>query len=81
MLVLGQISSIVVPRTVQSSESRYGTIGTVFAFQSWLVVTCCTIVLTAVISAVVVQADTSAGRLARGTAEPDGWRRAQVRVG
>ena len=76
MLVLGGISSIVVPRTIRSSERQYGSIGAVFAFESWLVVVCCTLVLTAVIGAVTAQLDGPIGRLARGATAPDGWRRA-----
>ncbi len=75
MLVLGRISSVVLPRTVRNNERQYGTIGAVFAIESWLVVVACTIVLAAVIGAVLAQTDGPLGRLARGSPDPDGWRR------
>jgi len=76
MLVLGKVSSVVLPRTVRNNERQFGTIGMVFAIESWLVVVACTIVLAAVVSAVAAQADGPFGRLARGAADLDGWRRA-----
>ena len=76
LLVLGAVGSVVVPRTVRTNERQFGTIGVVFAIESWLVVIACTIVGCAVVAAVLVQTDGPLGRLARGTAEVDGWRRA-----
>src|SRR5262245_834948 len=38
MLVMGRVAAVVVPRTVRTNERRFGTIGVVFAVQSWLVV-------------------------------------------
>ena len=75
LLVLGAVGSVVVPRTVRSNERQFGTIGVVFAIESWLVVVGCTIVGCAVVAAVLVQTDGPLGRLARGTATVDGWRR------
>src|SRR4029450_2228317 len=66
LLVLGAVGSVVVPRAVRSNERQFGTIGVVFAIESWLVVVACTIVGCAVVAAVLVQTDGPLGRLARG---------------
>jgi uncharacterized BrkB/YihY/UPF0761 family membrane protein len=79
VLVLGRVAVIVVPRTVRSNEQRFGTIGVIFAVQSWLVVLSCTIVLAAVIGAVAAQTSGPLGALARGSTDPEGWRRARSR--
>jgi membrane protein len=75
MVVLGLVGQVVVPRTVRNNERQYGTIGVVFAIESWLVVITCTIVSCAVVAAVAAQTDGPLGRIVRGTADPDGWRR------
>jgi membrane protein len=75
VLALGAVSTAVVPRAVRSNERQYGTIGTVFAIESWLVVVAAAIVLAAVVGAWAAQSPGALGRLARGTADPDGWRR------
>jgi membrane protein len=75
MGILGKVSSVVVPRTVASNERQFGTIGAVFAIESWLVVVSCTLVAAVVTSAVLGQATGPLGRLARGTSDVDGWRR------
>jgi len=80
MGVLGKVSSVVVPRTVANNERQFGTIGAVFAIESWLVVVSCTLVVAVVVSAVLGQADGPLGRLARGTSDVDGWRRTPVRL-
>ena len=79
MSMLGKVSSVVVPRTVANNERQFGTIGAVFAIESWLVVISCTLVAAVVVSAVLGQADGPLGRLARGTSDVDGWRRTPVR--
>jgi len=75
MLVLSKVSSVVVPRTVRNNERQFGTIGVVFAVESWLVVVACTIVLAAVVGAVAAQTDGPLGRFFRGAADLEGWRR------
>jgi membrane protein len=75
MVVLGQVSLLVVPRTIHSQERQFGTIGVAFAIQSWLVVVCCTIVAAAVVGAVTAQSSGPLGALARGSADPEAWRR------
>jgi membrane protein len=75
LLVLGAVGSAVVPRTIRSNERQFGTIGVVFAIESWLVVICCTIVACTVVAAVAAQTDGAIGRLVRGRAAVDGWRR------
>jgi membrane protein len=79
MLVMGRISAVVVPRTVRSNERQFGTIGVVFALQSWLVVLSCTIVAAAVVGAVAAQTTGPLGALARGSTDPEGWRRSRGR--
>ncbi|HKO34003.1 MAG TPA: ribonuclease BN [Candidatus Limnocylindria bacterium] len=78
MVVMGRVSEVVVPRAVRSNERQFGTIGTVFAIQSWLVVVSCTIVAAAVIGAVAAQTTGPVGRWARGSADLEGWRRSRV---
>jgi len=80
MGILGKVSSVVVPRTVANNERQFGTIGAVFAIESWLVVVSCTLVVAVVVSAVLGQADGPLGRLARGTSDVDGWRRTPARL-
>jgi hypothetical protein len=75
MLVLGKVSTVVVPRTIRNNERQFGTIGVVFAIESWLVIVGCTIVAAAVVGAVLAQTGGPIGRLARGPAGPDAWRR------
>ena len=74
MLVLGLIGSVYVPRSVRSNERQFGTIGVVFAIESWLVVVACVLVGAAVAAAVAAQTDGPLGRLCRGTANVEGWR-------
>ena len=75
LLALGLVGSVYVPRSVRSNERQFGTIGVVFAIESWLVVVACVLVAAAVVAAVAAQTDGPLGRLWRGTAELDGWRR------
>jgi len=79
LIVLGRVAAVVVPRTIRNNERRFGTIGVVFAVQSWLVVLSCTIVAAAVIGAVAAQTSGPIGALARGSTDPDGWRRERSR--
>jgi uncharacterized BrkB/YihY/UPF0761 family membrane protein len=80
VLILGRVASIVLPRSVASNERHFGTIGVVFAIESWLVVVACAIVGMAVIGAVVVQTDGPVGHLARGSANVESWRREPRRL-
>jgi membrane protein len=75
MLVLGLVSKLVMPRTIASNERQFGTIGVVFAVESWLVVISCALVGAAVVGAVGSQLPGPLGRLLSGSADPDGWRR------
>jgi len=75
LAVLGWLSAIYMPRTVHNQEQQYGTIGVVFAIQSWLVVVAAVIVSAAVVGAVANQATGPIGRLARGSPDPAAWRR------
>jgi membrane protein len=75
LMVLGAVGEVLVPRTIRSNERHFGTIGVVFAIESWLVVICCTIVGCTVVAAVAAQTDGPIGRLVRGSAAVDGWRR------
>jgi membrane protein len=79
LIVLGRVAAVVVPRTIRNNERRFGTIGVVFAIQSWLVVLSCTIVAAAVIGAVAAQTSGPIGALARGSPDPEGWRRERAR--
>ncbi len=74
-LVAGLVSSAVVPRTIRSSESSYGPIGAVFAFESWLVVVMGLLVVGTALGALIGSSDSPIGHWIRGTSDPDGWRR------
>jgi membrane protein len=76
LLVVSSIGSVYLPRSVQSNERKFGTIGVVFAIESWLVVIGCTLVGAAVVTAVLAQIDGPIGRLCRGASDVEGWRRA-----
>ncbi len=78
LLLLGLVGSVYVPRSVRSNERQFGTIGVVFAIESWLVVVACVLVASAVVAAVAAQTDSPIGRLFRGTADPAGWRTAKA---
>jgi hypothetical protein len=69
------VSSAIVPRTIRSNESSYGPIGAVFAFESWLVIIMGVLVVGTTLGAIIGLSDSRFGRLIRGTADPDGWRR------
>jgi membrane protein len=77
VLVLGRASVVIVPRTVRTQERQFGTIGVIFAVQSWLVVVSCTIVAGAVVGAVAAQTTGPLGALARGSTDPDAWRKSR----
>jgi membrane protein len=79
VLALGRASVIFVPRAIHNNERRFGTIGVLIAVQSWLVVVSCTIVAAAVVGAVAAQTGGPLGALARGSTDPDGWRKSRRR--
>ena len=66
---------MVVPRLVRSNEQQFGTIGAVFAIESWLVVVGCALVLCAVVGAWLAQQPGPLGRLSRGREDVDAWQR------
>lgn len=55
MIALGWVSSIYVPRSIRTNEQHFGTLGSVFAIESWLVIVACALVASAVVGAVLVQ--------------------------
>ena len=71
-LILGGVSNVVVPSMVRTNERQYGTLGTVFAIESWFVVVAAAIVLAAVIGAWLGQHPGRLGDTVRG---PGGWER------
>jgi membrane protein len=75
MYIAGWISTVIMPRRISSSERQYGTIGVAFTIESWLVVMGGVIVGAAMLGALAAQAGGRLGALARGTHDPDGWRR------
>ena len=75
LLVLGGVSSVYLPRAIRSQERQFGTIGAVFAIESWLVVLGGTVVAAAVVGAVAAQYPGPIGRLVRGSSDPTGWLR------
>jgi membrane protein len=75
LLVLSAFSTVYLPRVIGSQERRYGAIGVVFAIESWLVVLAGAVVAAAVLGAVGAQYPGPVGRLARGSHDPDSWRR------
>lgn len=75
MLIAGYVSEIIMPRMITSNEQQFGTIGVLFAIQSWLVVIGTILVVAAILGAMAAQAGGRLGEFARGTADPDGWRR------
>jgi membrane protein len=74
-LILSSLSAVFVPRMIRSNELQYGTIGTVFAIESWLVIVCGVFVIGGAFGAALGRGPGLIGRLVRGTADPEGWRR------
>ncbi len=75
IIVSGAVSADIMPHIVSSNERQFGTIGVVFAVQTWLVVLGGIIVGASVIGAYATQADDWFGTLARGSADRESWRR------
>lgn len=75
VLIAGTVSAHVLPRIIEKNEAQFGTIGVVFAIQSWLVVMGSIVVGAAIVGALAAQARGFIGTWTRGSADPDGWRR------
>jgi membrane protein len=80
IIIAGRVSAAVMPRIISTNERQYGTIGAVFAIESWLVVVAALIVACAILGALAGQAESTLGRLARGSADPQAWRRVPGRL-
>jgi membrane protein len=76
-LTLGAVSNVVVPRMVRTNERQYGTIGAVFAIESWFVVVAAAIVLAGVAGAWLGQ---HPGRLGQAIRGAEGWERRPRRL-
>lgn len=74
-LALGVVSAEYVPRLLSTNERRYGTIGVAFAIESWLVVLFAIVLAATVLGAVLVDTRGPLGVWARGSTDPEGWRR------
>lgn len=72
------ISALVMPRTISNNESNYGPIGVVFAVESWLVVVAGVLVAGAALGAAIGVDSGRLGTWARGSSDPDAWRREPV---
>jgi membrane protein len=75
LLIASALSAEFVPRIIHKNEAQYGTIGAAFAIQSWLVVMGSIIVGAAIVGALVAQSRGRIGTWARGSADPEWWRR------
>ena len=75
LVVAGKVSTVIMPRIVSSNERKYGTIGAVFAIQSWLVVMACIIVGAAILGAITTESDGWIGTWARGSSDLESWHR------
>ncbi|WP_125804011.1 YhjD/YihY/BrkB family envelope integrity protein [Actinoplanes sp. ATCC 53533] len=67
MLAVRPAGGVYLPRALQTSYDRYGTIGLAFTYISWLYVMAFCLLLTAVLGQVVTRDDSTAGRLFRGS--------------
>lgn len=75
LLIAGKVSTVVMPRIVGKNERQYGTIGAIFAIQSWLVVMACLIIVAAILSALATESKGFVGTWARGSSDLDPWHR------
>jgi membrane protein len=66
MLVLRPVGSVYLPRALQSSANRYGTIGVAFTYIGWLYVLAFCLLITAILGQVVAKDEGALGRLIRG---------------
>ncbi|WP_436771370.1 YhjD/YihY/BrkB family envelope integrity protein, partial [Yinghuangia sp. YIM S09857] len=79
-LALGAVSAKYVPHLLSTNERRYGTIGVAFAIESWLVVLFAVVLGATVLGAVMADTRGRLGVWARGSTDPEGWRRAPGRT-
>ena len=70
MLAVRPVGSIYLPRALQTSADRYGTIGVAFTYIGWLYVLAFCLLLTAVLGRVLAQDEGRFGRLVRGGGAP-----------
>jgi membrane protein len=75
LLIAGAVSAQIMPRIIGSNERKYGTIGVVFAVESWLVVIASVIVTAGILGAFGAQSGGRLGDWARGSADREAWRR------
>ncbi len=75
LVVVLTVSGIFMPDRIRASEAQFGTIGAAFAIESWLVGVAAVTVIAAMLGALAAQSGGWLGALARGTHDPDGWRR------
>jgi membrane protein len=66
MLALRPAGSVYLPRALQTSADRYGTIGVAFTYIGWLYIVAFGLLLAAVVGHVVAQDEGAFGRLVRG---------------
>jgi membrane protein len=71
MLAVRPASSLWLPRALEVSADRYGSIGVAFTYLAWLYVVSFCALLTAVVGQVVAEDPGWLGRLIRGRAHPD----------
>jgi membrane protein len=68
MLVIRPAGSVYLPRALETSARRYGTIGVAFTYIGWLYVLAFCLLMTAILGQVVAQDEGALGRLIRGRA-------------
>ena len=66
MLAVRPVGAVYLPRALQTSAERYGTIGVAFTYIGWLYVMAFCLLLTAILGQVVAQDEGALGRLLRG---------------
>jgi membrane protein len=71
MLTVRPASALWLPRALEVSADRYGSIGVAFTYLAWLYVVSFCALLTAVVGQVVAEDPGWLGRLIRGHAHPD----------
>jgi membrane protein len=68
MLVVHPVGSVYLPRALQTSADRYGTIGVAFTYIGWLYILAFCLLMTAILGQVVAQDEGPLGRAIRGRA-------------
>jgi membrane protein len=72
MLVVRPVGAVYLPRALQASDDRYGTIGLAFTYISWLYVLSFCLLGAAVLGRELAEHEGAIGRFARGTRAPAG---------